>query len=31
MARRLDKSVDAVRKLWFRAIQQLQRELGATS
>jgi len=31
MARRLDKSVEAVRKLWFRAIQQLQRELGVGS
>lgn len=28
MASRLDRSVDAVRKLWWRAIQQLQVELG---
>lgn len=28
MADRLDRSVDAVRKLWWRAIQQLQEELG---
>ena len=28
MAGRLDRSVDAVRKLWWRAIQQLQEELG---
>ena len=28
MARRLGRSVDAVRKLWWRALQQLQKELG---
>jgi len=28
MASRLGKSVDAVRKLWWRALQQLQDELG---
>jgi RNA polymerase sigma-70 factor, ECF subfamily len=28
MASRLDRSIDAVRKLWWRAIQQLQEELG---
>jgi RNA polymerase sigma-70 factor (ECF subfamily) len=28
MAVRLERSVDAVRKLWFRALQQLQQELG---
>jgi RNA polymerase sigma-70 factor (ECF subfamily) len=28
MAARLGRSVDAVRKLWWRAIQQLQQELG---
>jgi RNA polymerase sigma-70 factor (ECF subfamily) len=28
MASRLGRSVDAVRKLWWRAVQQLQRELG---
>jgi RNA polymerase sigma-70 factor (ECF subfamily) len=28
MASRLEKSVDAVRKLWWRALQQLQDELG---
>src|SRR5262245_56792295 len=27
LAKRLDRSVDAVRKLWWRAIQQLQKEL----
>ena len=31
LARRLDRSIEAVRKLWFRAIQQLQQELGASS
>jgi RNA polymerase sigma-70 factor (ECF subfamily) len=30
MASRLDRSVDAVRKLWWRALQQLQKELGET-
>jgi RNA polymerase sigma-70 factor (ECF subfamily) len=28
MAARLDRSVDAVRKLWWRAVKQLQQELG---
>ncbi len=28
MAARLERSVDAVRKLWWRALQQLQKELG---
>jgi RNA polymerase sigma-70 factor (ECF subfamily) len=28
MAQRLDRSVDAVRKLWLRAVQALQSELG---
>lgn len=28
MAKRLGRSVDAVRKLWWRALQQLQKELG---
>jgi RNA polymerase sigma-70 factor, ECF subfamily len=31
MATRLGRSVDAVRKLWWRAVQQLQTELGKTS
>jgi DNA-directed RNA polymerase specialized sigma24 family protein len=28
MAARLDRSVEAVRKLWWRAIKQLEQELG---
>jgi RNA polymerase sigma-70 factor (ECF subfamily) len=31
IARRLDRTENAVRKLWFRAIEQLQRELGEST
>jgi len=30
MAQRLGRSIDAVRKLWWRALQSLQKELGET-
>jgi len=30
MAERLGRSLDAVRKLWWRALQSLEQELGDT-
>jgi DNA-directed RNA polymerase specialized sigma24 family protein len=31
MAQRLGRTPDAVRKLWWRAVQQLQEEMGNSS